>query len=294
MRMNYIARIQAKLTRVKTIYTKRATSRILDGSSNSIYKGRRMNFEELREYVPGDDVKDIDWKASSRSPKTLVRQYIAEKKHNLMIVLDTNRRMLADTDEWEEKRDVAIMAAGMIAYLMNRNGDYVGACFSNAKSLEHYPFRTGLPNIENILNFYHKNVTAENRSNIETALSYIAKNERRRMIIALVTDYEGIRGLSETTLRRILLQHDLLVIVTSDMPMTGKKVYDVAAGNYVPAFLSESKRLGRFEKEERSKLKEACEEKMKRFGIAMVEISNADEIDREMIALLEQHKSEKR
>ena len=86
MRMNYIARIQAKLSRVKTINTNRVTSRILDGSYRSIYKGRSMNFEELREYIPGDDVKDIDWKASSRSTKTLVRQYIAERKHNILIV----------------------------------------------------------------------------------------------------------------------------------------------------------------------------------------------------------------
>lgn len=294
MRMNYIARIQAKLSRVKTIYTKRVTSRILDGSYNSIYKGRSMNFEELREYIPGDDVKDIDWKASSRSTKTLVRQYIAEKKHNLLLVMDANCRMLADTEEWEEKRDVAIMAAGMLAYLVNRNGDYVGAIYSSEKALAHYPFRTGLANIENILNHYHKDVTTENKSDVDTALSYIARNERRRTILILVTDYEGIRKIRENTLRQLLLQHDVLAIVTSDMPMTGKKVYDIAAKQYIPTFLSRSKQLERFEKTEREKLKKECDEKLKRFGIAKIEISNTDEIDREVISLLEMHKIEKR
>lgn len=72
----------------KTIYTTKATSRIIDGSYNSIYKGRSMNFDELREYVVGDDIKDMDWKASARSQKLLVRQYIAEKKHNIMLVMD--------------------------------------------------------------------------------------------------------------------------------------------------------------------------------------------------------------
>lgn len=294
MRMNYIARIQAKLSRVKTIYTKRVTSRILDGSYNSIYKGRSMNFEELREYIPGDDVKDIDWKASSRSTKTLVRQYIAEKKHNLLLVMDANCRMLADTEEWEEKRDVAIMAAGMLAYLVNRNGDYVGAIYSSEKALAHYPFRTGLANIENILNHYHKDVTTENKSDVDTTLSYIARNERRRTILILVTDYEGIRKIRENTLRQLLLQHDVLAIVTSDMPMTGKKVYDIAAKQYIPTFLSRSKQLERFEKTEREKLKKECDEKLKRFGIAKIEISNTDEIDREVISLLEMHKIEKR
>ena len=78
MKLNYVSRISFGLQRYKTIATNRATSRVLDGSYNSIYKGRSMNFDELREYVPGDDIKDIDWKATSRSQKVLVRQYIAE------------------------------------------------------------------------------------------------------------------------------------------------------------------------------------------------------------------------
>ena len=78
MRMNYISKVQSNLKGNTNIQTNRATSRILDGSYHSIYKGRSMNFDELREYVAGDDIKDMDWKASARSQKLLVRQYIAE------------------------------------------------------------------------------------------------------------------------------------------------------------------------------------------------------------------------
>ena len=98
MRMTYITKIQANIKRFQTVHTRRSTNRVLDGSYKSIFKGRSMNFDELREYVPGDDIKDIDWKASSRSQKMLVRQYIAERKHNIMLVFDTNRRMLGDSD----------------------------------------------------------------------------------------------------------------------------------------------------------------------------------------------------
>ena len=57
MKMTYISRIQGNMKGYKTIYTTKATSRIIDGSYNSIYKGRSMNFDELREYVVGDDIK---------------------------------------------------------------------------------------------------------------------------------------------------------------------------------------------------------------------------------------------
>ena len=100
MKMKYITKIKANLS----IYTKKKTSNILEGSYNSIYKGKSMNFEDLREYVIGDNIKDIDWKASARSNKILIKQYIAEKKHNILFILDTGKKMIADTIELESKR----------------------------------------------------------------------------------------------------------------------------------------------------------------------------------------------
>lgn len=122
MKMTYISRIQGNMKGYKTIYTTKATSRIIDGSYNSIYKGRSMNFDELREYVVGDDIKDMDWKASARSQKLLVRQYIAEKKHNIMLVMDAGKRMLGYANDVQEKSDVALMAAGTLAYMVCDNG----------------------------------------------------------------------------------------------------------------------------------------------------------------------------
>ena len=144
MKMTYVPLIQGNMKGMKTIYTTRATSRIIDGSYNSIYKGRSMNFDELREYVAGDDIKDVDWNATARSQKVLVRQYIAEKKHNIMLVLDTNRRMLANANETQEKKNVALMAAGTLACMVSANGDYISATYSDKSSIRHFPFKTGL------------------------------------------------------------------------------------------------------------------------------------------------------
>ena len=81
--------------RREVIKTDYKSGNVLEGTYESLFKGKSMEFDELREYVMGDEVNDIDWKASSRSRRLLVRQYIAEKKHNVLFVLDTNRRMLA-------------------------------------------------------------------------------------------------------------------------------------------------------------------------------------------------------
>ena len=76
MRKSYLNKIKANIS----IYARKNTSSLLDGSYRSIFKGKSLNFDDLREYVVGDNVKDIDWKASARSRKLLVKEYIADGK----------------------------------------------------------------------------------------------------------------------------------------------------------------------------------------------------------------------
>lgn len=290
MKLQYVSRISNGLQRYKTIATNKATSRVLDGSYNSIYKGRSMNFDELREYVPGDDIKDIDWKATSRSQKVLIRQYIAEKKHNIMLVMDTNKRMLADTDAGEEKRDVALISGGSLAYMVNRNGDYVSAIFPDAKSMRHFPFKMGLLNIENILTQYHDSVTMDNDSDLVGSLKYLIRNIRRRMIIIIVTDIHGMRRIPDSVLKQLVLVHDVLFININDTNIYGKKVYSINREQYLPPFFSESRKLRRLEEAKKKEIFDECDAKLKRNGIAMSTIGSVDRIDSSLIELLEKHK----
>jgi uncharacterized protein (DUF58 family) len=293
MRLEYISRIKDGLKRYKTISTKKTTSRVLDGSYNSIYKGRSMNFDELREYVPGDDVKDIDWKATSRSQKVLIRQYIAEKKHNIMLVMDTNRRMLADTSEGEEKREVALIGGGSLAYMVTSNGDYVSAIYSDGEKMCRFPFRMGFLNLETILSGYNKAVSLKNNSNIDQSLEYIIRNIRRRMIVVIVTDMEGISKVSESLLRQLILVHDVLLINVSDADVFGKNVYGIEQSDYLPAYITRSKKLRKFQQEEKRRVLAECDNKLKRNGIAMTTIRSSNNVERGIIELLEKHKTRK-
>ena len=293
MRLEYISRIKDGLKRYKTISTKKTTSRVLDGSYNSIYKGRSMNFDELREYVPGDDVKDIDWKATSRSQKVLIRQYIAEKKHNIMLVMDTNRRMLADTSEGEEKREVALIGGGSLAYMVTSNGDYVSAIYSDGEKMCRFPFRMGFLNLETILSGYNKAVSLKNNSNIDQSLEYIIRNIRRRMIVVIVTDMEGISKVSESLLRQLILVHDVLLINVSDADVFGKNVYGIEQSDYLPAYITRSKKLRKLQQEEKRRVLAECDNKLKRNGIAMTTIRSSNNVERGIIELLEKHKMRK-
>jgi len=293
MKLEYISRIKDGLKRYKTITTSKATSRVLDGSYNSIYKGRSMNFDELREYVPGDDIKDIDWKATSRSQKVLIRQYIAEKKHNIMLVMDTNRRMLAHSSEGEEKKEVALIGGGSLAYMVTSNGDYVSAIYSDGEKMCRFPFRMGFLNLETILSGYNKAVTMNNNSSIDASLEYIIRNIRRRMIIVIVTDMEGIAKVSDSLLRQLVLVHDVLLINVSDADVFGKSVYGIEQRDYLPAYITRSKKLRKQQQEEKRRVLAECDNKLKRNGIAMTTIRSSNHVERGIIELLEKHKLRK-
>lgn len=288
--MNYVSKIQSNLKKYKTINTNKITTRILDGSYNSVYKGRSMNFDELREYVPGDEIKDMDWKASARGNKLLVRQYIAEKKHNIMLVIDSNCRMLANANDTQDKAEVALLSAGTLAYLVNRNGDYVSATFATKTSVNHIPFRSGLMNIENILSSYHKAVTLDNDSDLNKPLEFILHNYNRRMIILIVTDITGIDKIKEDNLKRLLVRHDVLLVDVSDADLSGKNVYDVEMGSYLPDFFTRDKKFVALEEEKKQSFEQRCIDKLKRYGIASSVISNTKDIDAKIIELLEKHK----
>ncbi len=291
MNLDYVSKIKFGLKRYKTIATDKATSRVLDGSYNSIYKGRSMNFDELREYVPGDDIKDIDWKATSRSQKVLVRQYIAEKKHNVMLVLDANRRMLAETKTGEDKGEVALMAGGTLAYMVTDNGDYVSGLYYHDNKMERSPFKTGFLNLEFLLEGYAKCLTPTNRSDLNGILTYIMHNIKRRMIVVMVTDTEGVVSLKDNLLGQITMVHDVLLIKVSDTDIFGKKVYNVEGFSYMPPFLSQSRSLQKKQHKIMEELEAKAVRKLNRYGIPWVEVDTANRVDGKIAELLEKNKT---
>jgi uncharacterized protein (DUF58 family) len=283
--MKYINKIKSNLS----IYTKKKTSNIFEGSYNSIYKGRSMNFEDLREYVVGDNVKDIDWKASSRSNKILIKQYIAEKKHNILFVLDTGKKMMADTIELDSKKEIALMTTGTIAYLVDQHGDSISAIYQGMSNIKLFPFQNGLYNIEKILNYYEKEI--ESNGNLDDLLNYVLKFIKRKMIIFIITDINGISNIKEKTLKSLSLLNDVMIINISDALMTGYNTYDVEQDNYIPDFLLEDENLKKIEIELKNKLYEDANRKFKKYNIVSTTINKQQDIVKDVYKLLERRKN---
>ncbi len=250
-----------------------------------------MNFEDLREYAIGDNIKDIDWKASARSGNLLVRQYIAEKKHNIMVVLDSGKKMLADTNANEKKKDVALMSAGIVSYLANKNGDYVGAIYSKNNEIKYFPFKSGLMNIEKILSNYDSDEEKETEnSDIKRSLEYINKYIKKRMIIFIITDLEGLENIDDKVLKSLSLRHDVMLINIDDAYMMGNKAYDLDEGEYIPHLFLNNKKLLELEKKTRDDVYKKCTNRFKKYKITVAKVNHTKEITEKIIDLLERQK----
>lgn len=293
MKMTYIQRIQAGLKIFYSVAARKKTGNVMDGSYKSIYKGKSMNFDELREYVVSDDAKDIDWKASARSRKLLVRQYIAEKKHNVMFIMDTAKRMLADSRGLCEKRDLAIMGAGTLAYLCDRNGDYINAVFSDKRGVYFNEFKSGHEHLERLLEKYYEKTTVDNQTDLNSAVEFVLRNYNRKMIVILVTDYEGFCSISDANIKRLMVSNDVLVLGVSDADIASGKMYDFENGRYFDDFILSDKKLMKHLYDKKDALSNEVENKLTRLGIASAVLDDEEEIGEEIIYLLNKHKWEK-
>lgn len=190
---------------------------LLEGEYGSVFKGRSMDFDDLREYAPGDDVKDIDWKATARSGATLIRRYVAVRKHNILLVVDTGRNMAATSSDGDNKRDVAVMTAGVISYIALKHGDLVGLVAGDTQRTAYIPFKGTTPHVERLLQDIHTN-TAPTAApgNIVTQLEYIAKNLRQRMMLVVISDDGDMTPAHQQILRRLRAQHEIVWLSIGD------------------------------------------------------------------------------
>ncbi|HBZ77388.1 MAG TPA: DUF58 domain-containing protein [Clostridiales bacterium] len=286
MILDYITKIKANIS----IHTNIKATSILDGSYKSVFMGKSLNFEDLREYIPGDNIRDIDWKASSRSRMLLVKRYIAEKKHNILLVFDSGVKMNAETDKGESKKDVAIYTAGTLSYLAYSNGDFVGSLYNIDGKMRFFPLRNRLYDIEHFLAQYDKDVKSSNTSDLNKTLEYLLKNFRRKMVVFVITDIKGASEVSEAVLKKLICQHDILFVQVNDADLTGGRSFKVENNRYLPRFVTMNKKLASMEKNIKKKITEENEKKLMHHAILSTNVSGKDDITMKITELLERHR----
>lgn len=288
MRNDYILKVKANLS----IYARQKTLNILDGAYVSVYKGRSMDFDDLRPYVVGDNVKDIDWKSSSRSRSLLIRRFVAEKRHNVLFVLDTGKKMTGDTSGGEGKKEISLVTFGTLAYLVNKHGDEFASIYNKNNSFEYSYFKTGMFNIENILNKYEYDIEKISNNSIADTLEYVFKTIRKKMIIFIITDLEGMEKIDPDTLKKLSEFNDIMLINIDDAYLTGDVAYDLEISKYTPKLMLKNNKLAELERKDREERLKEIEKNFIKNRTTIVTVSKVRDIVPKTIELLERHKNE--
>ncbi len=202
----------AQVRRIE-IRTGRLVNETFAGKYLSAFKGRGMEFAQVREYVPGDDVRLIDWNVTARYGHPFIREYQEERELTVILACDLSGSQFFGSDQ-KLKREIAAEICAILAFSALKNNDKVGLFLFTSGKEAFIPPRKGhrhaLSIIRDVLAFKPRRTGTD----IASALDTLNRMLNRRAIVLLVSDFQD-HGF-ENSLRRTAKKHDLIPVLIED------------------------------------------------------------------------------
>jgi uncharacterized protein (DUF58 family) len=193
--------------------TKRRANDLFAGQYESAYKGRGMEFAEVREYQIGDDIRTIDWNVSARFGHPFVKVFHEERELTVILILDLSGSHLFGT-RGKFKRELLAEVAGMLAFLAIRTNDKVGAILFSSGVEKYIPPKKGAAHVWRLIKEIFAYEPRDLRTDIDAVLTYLNRVAKRHSIVFLISDCMDTGF--ERSLRLTAKKHDLTVIQVMD------------------------------------------------------------------------------
>ena len=202
-----------KQVRQIEIKTKGLVNQVFSGEYHSVFKGRGMEFSEVREYQFGDDIRNIDWNVTARFSHPFIKIFEEERELTVILLVDLSGSLLFGTVE-KTKQQIAAELSAVLAFSAMKNNDKVGLILFTDKIEKFVPPRKGkthvLRLVREVLSFEPKGRT----TNIKSALEYMNNAIKKKSIVFLISDF--MDNGYEKILRIVGKKHDLVGIVIND------------------------------------------------------------------------------
>jgi uncharacterized protein (DUF58 family) len=202
-----------KQVRQIEIRTRGLVNQVFSGEYHSVFKGRGMEFSEVREYQFGDDIRNIDWNVTARFGHPFIKIFEEERELTVILLVDLSGSLLFGTVE-KTKQQIAAELSAILAFSAMKNNDKVGLILFTDKIEKFVPPRKGkkhvLRVIREVLSFEPKGKA----TNLKSALEYMNNAIKKKSIVFLISDFmdEGY----EKILRMVGKKHDLIGVVLND------------------------------------------------------------------------------
>ena len=207
-----LEKIRKAIRRIE-ITTRKVVNETLAGQYHSVFKGKGMEFDSVREYVPGDDVRSIDWNVTARAGRPFTKQFSEERELTVLMVVDASASMNFGTTG-EFKNEQAAVVSALLAFSAIKNNDRVGLLIFSDDIELFLPPRKGrqhaLRLVREVLFF-----EAQGKgSDINSAMEYVSRTQKKKAVVFLISDFID-KGFHKS-LQMLERKHDVIAIQTVD------------------------------------------------------------------------------
>lgn len=183
------------------------------GEYESAFRGRGMEFEEVREYTPGDDVRDIDWNVTARFGHPFVKVYREERELTIMLMVDVSSSCYFGTQK-QFKQELAAEIASVLAFTATKGNDKVGLIIFSDHIEKFIPPKKGNNHVWRVIKEVLGHHPVATKTDIATALHYLNKVARKKVVAFLISDF--IADDYSKALRVTNKKHDVVSICITD------------------------------------------------------------------------------
>ena len=209
-----IARELIRKVRKIQIRTSHVVDDLLAGGWHSAFKGRGIEFEEVRPYQSGDDVRSIDWNVTARAGEPFVKLFREERELTVMILVDASASLLFGSSD-QTKKELVTELAATLAFSAIKNQDKVGlSIFADQVELS-IPPRKGTNDVLRLIRALLVHRVSGRGTNLAAALDHLNRTNKRKSVVFLLSDFQDADY--EKSLRIASRRHDLIPVVVSDL-----------------------------------------------------------------------------
>jgi uncharacterized protein (DUF58 family) len=230
------------IKKIKKIHFKsgRLVNSMMAGQYRSVFRGAGIEFEEVREYSPGDDVKSIDWKVSARLGKPFVKRFREERELIVMLLVDLSASGRFGTGE-RTKQETAAEVAAVLAFNAIRNNDKVGAILFTDQVEKYIPPKKGSNHVWRVIKEIFAFAPSHRGTDMDGAVSYLGRVCRKRTVSFIISDFihPKLGGEVPRKLKSASRRHEMIALLILDpgefdLPAAGiLKLEDLETGTQI-------------------------------------------------------------
>lgn len=218
MDVKEFTRSVARKIRLIEIQTSKAVDDVLAGEYSSVFKGSGMEFEEVREYAPGDEIRSIDWNVTARMGRPFVKRYVEERELTVWLLVDLSASGAFGSLS-QLKNEAAAEFCALLAFAAIRNNDKVGLIVFTDRVELSIPPSKGRTHVLRLIRELLRFEPEGRGTDLAVALEYLGRVTHKRGVVFLVSDFLSPGVLAEQSgkqLRVLARRHDLIAVTVGD------------------------------------------------------------------------------